>query len=112
MNIFYIILGILLIIYIIKEVINKTFDIYESIFWIIATIAITILAIFPQIIDKIALKLGVFYAPSLLFLLGLIFLIFINFKQSKKLSEQQIKIIELSQHMAILEEKIYQEKEI
>lgn len=106
MNILFIIIGIVLIIYIIKSVMNKNFDMYESIFWILATIMIIILAMFPKSLDQISLKLGISYSPSLVFLLGVVFLLFINFKQSRLLNDEKQKTIELAQELAILNQKI------
>ena len=111
MNILFIIIGIILIIYIIKSVMNKNFDMYESIFWIIATIAIIILAIFPKSLDEISAKIGISYSPSLVFLLGVVFLLFINFKQSRLLNDEKQKTIELAQNLAIIKEKIKEMEE-
>ena len=106
MNWLFIFIGIILIICIIKSVINKNFDVYESIFWIIAAIVIILLAIFPKSLDAISLKLGISYSPSLVFLLGMVFLLFINFKQSRILTEEKKKTIELAQQLAIIKQKI------
>ena len=111
MNVLFVIIGIILIGYIIKSVMNKNFDMYESIFWIIATIAIIVLAIFPKSLDKISFKLGISYSPSLVFLLGVVFLLFINFKQSRLLNDEKQKTIELAQNVAILKEKIEEMEE-
>ncbi len=106
MNILFIVIGIILIIYIIKCVIGKTFDMYQSIFWIIATIGIIALALFPKSLDTLSLKLGISYSPSLVFLLGIVFLLFINFKQSRILNDEKQKTIELTQELALLKEKV------
>lgn len=106
MNILFIIIGIILIIYIIKSVIDKNFDMYESIFWVIATIGIIILAIFPKSLDTISARIGISYSPSLVFLLGVVFLLFINFKQSRLLNDEKQKTIELAEKLAILQQKV------
>lgn len=106
MNLLFIIIGIVLIIYILKSVMNKNFDMYESIFWIIAVFGIIILAIFPKSLDEISLKLGISYSPSLVFLLGVVFLLFINFKQSRLLNDEKQKTTELAQQLAIIKQKI------
>lgn len=111
MNLLFIVIGIILIVYIIKSVINKNFDMYESIFWIIASIAIILLSIFPKSLDAISLKLGVSYSPSLVFLLGVVFLVFINFKRSRLLNDEKQKNVELTQEFAILKEKIEEMEE-
>ena len=60
------------------------------------------LSIFPKSIDFVAKKIGVSYPPSLLFVLAIVFLLFINFRNSKRIAEQQLKIIELAQNIAVL----------
>ena len=84
------------------EVRKKRFSIKESFWWVISSIIMLILAIFPYSIDKIAKLLNISYPPSLLFVLCILFLLFINFRNSKKIAEQQEKIIELAQNVAIL----------
>lgn len=106
MNLLFVIIGIILIVYIVKSVINKTFDMYESIFWIIAAIIIILLAIFPKSLDDISAKVGISYSPSLVFLLGVVFLLMINFKHSRLLAEEKQKTIELTQELSILKEKV------
>ncbi len=106
MNIFFIAIGILMFIYILRIVIKGTFDIYESIFWLIGTLVILLLSIFPKSIDKISNYLGVDYPPSLLFLLVAIFLICINFKNTQKIIKQKEKIVDLAQEIAIIKTKI------
>jgi len=50
--------------------------------------------------------LGIAYPPSLLFVLCIIFLLFILFRNSKKIFELQMRVIEMGQEMAILKEKV------
>lgn len=102
MNIFFIAIGILMFIYILRIVIKGTFDISESIFWLIGTICILILSIFPKSIDKISNYLGVDYPPSLLFLLVAVFLIWVNFRNTQKITKQKEKITDLAQEIAII----------
>lgn len=103
MNYFFIILAIIFIIYIIRMIRMKNFSIKESIFWVVGTFGILIFAIFPKLLDKIALKLNISYPPSLLFLVAIFFLLFINFRNTQKISKQNEKIIELAQRCSILE---------
>ena len=106
MNRFYfIIIALMCNIYIIFEIRKKRFSIKESFWWMIASLFMLFLAIFPYSIDWLAKKFGVNYPPSLLFVFCILFLIFINFRNSKRIGEQQIKIIELAQRLAILENK-------
>lgn len=109
-NIYFIILAILVVFYMIHEVRKKKFSIKESFWWVIAAIVMLLLAIFPYSIDHLAGFLNIAYPPSLLFVLCIIFLIFINFRNSKKICEQQEKIIELAQELAIVKEKTKESK--
>lgn len=109
-NIYFIILVLLIILYVICEVRKKKFSIKESFWWIFSSILMLLLAIFPYSIDRVAKFLNIDYPPSLLFVLCIIFLLFINFRSSKKIAEHQEKIIELAQHVAILEEEIIELK--
>ena len=105
-NIYFIILSIIAIIYVISVIRNKKFSIKESFYWTIASLCMLILSIFPYMIDKIAKFLNIAYPPSLLFVLCILFLTFINFRNSQKISSQQEKIIELAQELAIVKEKV------
>lgn len=104
-NSYFIVLSIICMLYIVIDVRNKKLSIKESFWWIMASIAMLLLSIFPYSIDWLAGKLGISYPPSLLFVLCIIFLLFINFRNSKKIALQQEKIIELAQQLAILKEK-------
>ena len=97
-------------IYIFHEIRLKRFTIKESFWWVLATLGMLILSIFPYCIDKIAAFMGIAYPPSLLFVLCDIYLVFIIFRNSKRITEQQAKITELSQTLAILKEKVNEKK--
>lgn len=103
-RIYFAIIGIFSTIYIIHEIRKKRFSIQESFWWVIASFIMLLLSIFPYSINWIANKFGVEYPPSLFFVFCIIFLVFINFRNSKKISEQQIKITELAQQLSIIKE--------
>ena len=105
-RIYFVIISVIAVLYVINIVRKKKFSIKESFWWFIASIIMLILSIFPYSINWFAAKLGIAYPPSLLFILCIIFLLFINFRNSKRISEQQIKIIELGQELAIVKEKV------
>ncbi len=110
-RIYFIIIALFAMSYIILEIRKKRFSIKESFWWMIAAILMLLLAIFPYSINWIATKFNVEYAPSLFFVFCIIFLTFINFRNSKRISEQQLKIIELAQNVSILKNKIEKCKE-
>ena len=101
----FIVITLLVSIYIFIEVRSKKFSIKESFYWMVAAVLMLILAIFPYSIDTIAEWLNIAYPPSLLFVICILFLLFINFRNSKKISEMQEKIIELEQNLTLLKNK-------
>ena len=65
-----------------------------------------LLSLFPYSIDFFAKKLNISYPPSLLFVLCIVFLIFINFRNSKRIVELQLRVVDLGQELAIIKEKV------
>lgn len=104
-RIYFIVISLLCMLYIIHEIRKKRFSIKESFWWIIGSIVMILLSIFPYSIDYFAKIFGIEYPPSLLFIICIIFLIFMNFRNSKKIAEQQERIIDLAQNLAILKSK-------
>lgn len=109
-RIYFIIVAIAAIIYVISVVRKNKFSIKESFWWMMASFVMLIFAIFPKIFDNLAVFLGISYSPSLLFLVCIVFLLFINFRNSKRIAEQQEKITDLAQNIAILRENIGRNK--
>ena len=105
-NYYFVILAILVVAYVINIVRKKKFSIKESFWWFILSLVMLFLAIFPYSIDWLAQKLNISYPPSLLFVICIVFLLFINFRDSKRISELQMKVVELGQELAIVREKV------
>lgn len=105
-RIYFIIIALFAMSYIIIEIRKKRFSIKESFWWMVASVLMLLLAIFPYSINWMANMFNVDYPPSLFFMFCIIFLVFINFRNSKRISEQQTKITELAQNLAILKNKI------
>lgn len=98
-------IGIISVIYIIHDVRKKRFSIKESFWWFIASLLILFLSIFPYSINWLAEKFGVAYPPSLFFVFCIVFLVLMNFRNSKRISENQIKIAEMAQQISLLKSK-------
>ena len=109
-NIYFIVLSILVIFYIITAVRHDKLSVKTSFGWIMASLAMLFLAIFPYSMDWLAKLLGINYPPALFLTLCVVVLIIIDFNFSKKLEMQSKKIIELEQHIAILESDKNEEK--
>ena len=106
MNYFFIIIAVIFIIYIFRMIKLKNFSVKESLFWVVGTFGVLLFSIFPKLLDKFALALNIHYPPSLLFLVAIFFLLFVNFRNTQKISKQNEKIIELAQKCSILEFEI------
>ena len=77
-NIYFILISIIVLLYVVNVVRKKQFSIKESFWWVLSAIVMLLLSIFPYSIDWFAKKLNISYPPSLLFVICIIFLLFIN----------------------------------
>lgn len=105
-NIYFIIVALFLLFYVIHIVRKGKLSIKESFWWVIGALIALILAIFPKSIDVIAKWFGVTYPPTLMFVFCILFLLFMNFRASSKVSEQNEKIMELTQQISILKGQV------
>lgn len=110
-NKYFIILSLIVMLYVINIVRKKKFSIKESFWWVIGSVVMLLLSIFPYSIDLFAEKLDIAYPPSLLFVICIFFLLFINFRFSKRISDLQMKVVELGQELSILKEKVNEKSE-
>ena len=63
-----------------------------------------VLSIFPILFIKLSHLLGVDYPPSLLFLFGILFVVFVTFRQEGEISQLDERVKELAQRNALLEQ--------
>lgn len=104
-NIVTVLTGSILIAIIFKLIIDKKMSEAQSILWIMIGITTIIIGIFPQLITLLADKLGVWYAPSLTFLIAYIGLLFIVLKNTVKTSIQSNQINELFMQVILLKKE-------
>lgn len=110
-NWFFIIIGILAVFYVVHIVRRNKLSIKESFWWLIGAVAMLLLAIFPQVLDWAALILGISYPPTLLLTVCVIFLLFILFKDGRRIAKLQVQNIELEQQVALIENQLGQEND-
>lgn len=111
MNYFFIVVAVLFILWICNMIRKKDFSEKESVFWFFGALITLVFAIFPQLLIAAADLLGVDYAPSLLFLIAIFFLLLINFRNTRKIVKQSEKITELAQQCSILKHEIHEIEE-
>ena len=88
---------------------NKLLEKY-SLLWLFFGVTLLILSSTPFFIEKIAGLLDIKYAPSVLFLFGMVYLIIYNLNITVMFSRQSQKITRLNQELALLKEKVENEK--
>lgn len=88
---------------------NRMLEKY-SLLWIFFGIALLVLSSTPYFIEKIAKFLDIKYAPSVLFLFGMVYLIIYSLNITVMFSKQSQKITRLNQEIAVLKESIESEK--
>ncbi len=74
-----------------------------SILWLITCLVLGILSLFKNILNSIAHVMHVYYAPSILFLFGLLFSLIIIFDLTRRISKMNHLIVTLTQNLALLE---------
>jgi hypothetical protein len=77
----------------------------DSLPWIFGLIFLIIISLNPNIFDSIANAIGVDYPPALVFAAAILILLFIIFINTMNISKLKNEIIELTQYIAIIEEK-------
>lgn len=105
-RIFFGVIGILAIILVLLDVKKKKFFEQESFYWIIGSLIVLILSLFPEIIIVLSNLIGIEYAPSLLFLLSILFILYILFRQSKQVSLLKEQVKDLGQKLVVMQKII------
>jgi hypothetical protein len=81
-----------------------------SFIWIICTALLLLFSIWRNGLDVIAKLLGIFYAPSLIFLAAIFAIVIFLVHLSVVNSKQHKQIKELTQEMALLKDKLEKEE--
>lgn len=89
---------------------NKLLEKY-SLLWILFGVILLVLSSTPFFIEKIAALVDIKYAPSVLFLFGMVYLIIYSLHITVVFSKQSQKITRLNQEIAILKEKLENNKD-
>jgi hypothetical protein len=77
-----------------------------SIIWIAMCVILAILSLSDGLLQFIAGVLGVFYAPSILFLFGLICTLVMIFDLTRRISNINAKLVTLTQEYTLFKEKV------
>lgn len=96
---------------IVKKVRNAKVQIESSLFWLLFSILLLILSIFPQIAEFVADLLGVYSTVNFIFLFVIFVLLIHQFFNSIKISQLENKLKELTQEIAVKELRSKNKKE-
>ncbi len=100
--------GVILLLFVLEAIRRGRLKERYALLWLGTTAVLILLAAWRRLLDHIALMLGVFYGPSLFFLVGLLGLLAIILHFSLVISEYSEKTRRLTQHLALLARKVEQ----
>ncbi|GGD65747.1 DUF2304 domain-containing protein [Paenibacillus nasutitermitis] len=82
-----------------------------ALIWLVTGILMTVLSLFPSLLEFLAGLSGIYYPPSLLYIFGIIGALFILLHLSMAASSMSERIIKLTQTVAILEERLQADRD-
>ena len=97
---------IIFLIYVFKSIKDNKISVKYAIIWIIADIAIIFCVLLIAPLLKFSNLIGIKNVSNLMFFLGFVFLLILCFNFSKHISLQNKKIINLTQELGILKNKL------
>ena len=111
LSLFAMFLGVLIFSISIIMLVNRRLNESNSILWLLFGVMSLLVGCFPDILTLMAGWLKIDYPPALLFLLAIVIMMLMVFKQSTDISEMQTKINELATLLSIMSEENMQYKE-
>ena len=83
----------------------------HSLWWLIVAALIALLGVYPQLIDWMAMRVGVAYPPSLLFVVSIAILLIKLLLEDIDVTQDRQRLLRLAQKVAILEQELEQLKQ-
>ncbi|WIV19879.1 DUF2304 domain-containing protein [Paenibacillus polygoni] len=77
-----------------------------ALLWLLMSAIMMVLSLFPSILDRLAVRIGIFYAPSLLYLLSVVAILFILLHLTITVSSLTNRVVVLTQTLGLTEERI------
>ena len=105
LRLFIMVVGVLTFLFIVRMLVKKNLSESNSVMWLVIGFITLISGIFPDIIAWLSYSVGIAYPPALLFLLAIIILMMIVFKNSMELSKTEAKINDVASTLSILKEE-------
>lgn len=99
-----IIMSVLMLTFIVRKIRKSRLKIEYSLFWIVVSVIILILSIFPQIVVKLAVLLGIVSPVNFIYLVIIFILLVHGFYQTQKTSQLENMIQNLTEEIAVRKE--------
>jgi hypothetical protein len=77
-----------------------------ALLWLATALVLFVFAVKRSLVEMLAGALGIYYAPSALFLLGFLFMLALNLQYTVMLSRQSERIIRLAQEVGLLRRRL------
>ena len=90
---------------ILRKIRKEKVQIQYSIFWILFSMLLVVLAIFPVILINLSRKLGIGSPANLVFLIIIFLLLLKSFNLTAEISALEVRLKELTQRIALKEEE-------
>lgn len=77
-----------------------------ALLWLLMSAIMMILSLFPSLLDELAVRIDIFYAPSLLYLLSVVAILFILLHLTIAVSSLTNRVVVLTQTLGLQEDRI------
>ena len=105
LRLFIVVLSLIIFSFVIRMLVKRNLNESNSVMWLLISLVALISGFFPDIISRISFWVGIDYPPALLFLLAIIVLLMIIFKNSMDLSKSDAKTHDIASTLSILREE-------
>ncbi|WP_258168180.1 DUF2304 domain-containing protein [Paenibacillus sp. AR247] len=77
-----------------------------ALLWLLMSVIMMVLSLFPSLLDEVAQRINIYYAPSLLYLLSVVAVLFILLHLTMAVSTLTHRVIVLTQTLGLQEQRI------
>ena len=77
-----------------------------ALLWLLMSVIMMMLSLFPSLLDELAVRIDIFYAPSLLYLLSVVAILFILLHLTIAVSSLTNRVVVLTQTLGLQEDRI------
>ncbi|MCL2819409.1 MAG: DUF2304 domain-containing protein [Oscillospiraceae bacterium] len=102
----FVIIGVFAIVFLIVNVKRKKFSEKDSLIWAFAGLILILSPFYMDYVDKLAVMVGVDYAPSLIFAMAFLFVFFLIYRLTATVHNLNEKVTELIQLNSIYENEL------